>query len=313
MKKVNIGGQAVIEGIMMRSPKYISTVIRRANGELENRTQEFEPITKRVKPLGLPILRGFISLVETMKIGISTLNWSGDRAILDENIAKGKDESKEQSIFKEILDGLGSAVILILGLGLFMYIPYLISEQLKFLGENELSFNLLAGIIRIIFLVAYIYFISLMDDVKRVFQYHGAEHKAIYCFEKGKELTVENVKNESRFHPRCGTSFILIVAINTILIFAILDSIIVSQYGDYSSVLTRVLTHLAFIPLVAGLSFEILKLSDRFSSLPLINLMILPGLWLQKLTTREPDEEQIEVGIESIKLSTEYLNSEEEK
>ena len=199
---------------------------------------------------------------------------------------------------------------MVLALGLFMYIPYFISDKLKLMGENELSFNLLAGIIRIIFLVGYIYTISLMEDVKRVFQYHGAEHKAIYCFEKGNELTVENVRNESRFHPRCGTSFILIVAINTILLFAILDTVIVANYGEYSSVITRVLTHLLFIPLVAGLSFEVLKLSDRFSNIPLVNLMIKPGLWLQNLTTREPDDEQIEVGIESIKLSTKYLEEE---
>ncbi|PID30980.1 MAG: hypothetical protein CR982_00520 [Candidatus Cloacimonadota bacterium] len=310
MGKINIGGQAVIEGIMMRSPKYISTVIRRANGELENKTYKFEPITKRFKILGLPIIRGFVSLVETMKIGVSTLNWSGDKAIEDEKISKGENIEKKEGIFQKIVNMVGSSVVLLLALALFMYIPYLISDKLKLMGENELSFNLLAGIIRIVFLVGYIYVISLMEDVKRVFQYHGAEHKSIYCFEKGKELTVENVKKESRFHPRCGTSFILIVAINTILLFAILDTIIVGNYGEYSSVITRVLTHLMFIPLVAGISFEVLKLSDKFSSVPVINLIIKPGLWLQKLTTREPDEKQIEVGIESIKLSTKYLEEE---
>jgi uncharacterized protein YqhQ len=310
MEKINIGGQAVIEGIMMRSPKYISTVIRRANGDLENRTDKFEPITKRVKILGLPILRGFVSLVETMKIGVSTLNWSGDKAMEDEKIAKGEATDKKETFFQKTLNMLGTSVVLVLALGLFMYIPYFISDKLKFIGENELSFNVLAGLIRIVFLITYIYAISLMEDVKRVFQYHGAEHKAIYCFEKGKELNVENVKNESRFHPRCGTSFILIVAINTILLFAILDTIIVANYGDYSSVITRVLTHLMFIPLVAGLSFEVLKLSDKYSKVPLVGLMIKPGLWLQNLTTKEPDEQQIEVSIESIKLSTKYLEEE---
>ncbi|MBN1968390.1 MAG: DUF1385 domain-containing protein [Candidatus Delongbacteria bacterium] len=309
MKKINIGGQAVIEGIMMRSPEYVSTVIRRADGSIENMTKKSIPITKRYPFLNIFALRGFISLVETLKIGVSTLSWSGDKAIEDDKKKEGK-EVKEKTFFGKLVESVGTVFALFVGLVIFMYIPYLITNYaLKSLESNQFIFNILAGFIRIFFLISYMYVISMFDDVKRVFQYHGAEHKAIYCYEKGLELTVQNVKKESRFHPRCGTSFILIVAINTIILFAILDTIIVSFYGDYSGAIQRVLVHLLFIPLVAGLSFEILKLSDKFSHIKLVGLFIKPGLWLQHITTQEPDENQIEVGIKAIELSTEYLRS----
>jgi len=328
-KQISVGGQAVIEGVMMRSPEYISTVIRRADGSMENETFEFTPISKKVKILGIPVVRGAVSLFETLKIGIKTLNWSADKAIEDEKIQKAKEEreknsennsdtdienntpieiDEERSFLSKMLEIFGTALTLIVALAIFMYIPYLITNQIERIDGNQFFYNLTAGVIRITFLILYMVAISFLEDVKRLFQYHGAEHMAIYTFEKQLEMNVKNVRKQTRFHPRCGTSFILIVAIKTIIIFAIIDSIVVYNYGDYSSTLTRVITHLAFVPFVAGLSFELLKLSDKYSSNIIVGQLLKPGLWLQHITTRVPDDEQLEVAIESIRLSTNYLN-----
>ncbi len=327
-KKISVGGQAVIEGVMMRSPEYISTVIRRADGSLEDETFGFIPISKKIKILGLPVVRGAVSLFETLKIGIKTLNWSADKAIEDEKIQKIKEEREknnessdddegddtieidnERSFFSKMLEIFGTALTLIVALAIFMYIPYLITNQIDKIEGNQFFYNLIAGFIRITFLILYMIAISLLEDVKRLFQYHGAEHMAIYTFEKQLEMNVGNVRKQSRFHPRCGTSFILIVAIKTIIIFAIIDSIVVFYYGDYSSTITRVITHLSFVPFVAGLSFELLKLSDKYSKNIIVGQLLKPGLWLQHITTRVPNDEQLEVAIESIKLSTAYLHN----
>ena len=262
-KKVSVGGQAVIEGVMMRSPEYISTVIRRADGSLEDDTFEFVPIAKKIKIFGLPVVRGAVSLFETLKIGIKTLNWSADKAIEDENIQKAKEkrekngqieneveedqEKEKKSFLSKMFEVFGTALTLIVALAIFMYIPYLITNQIERIEGNQFFYNLIAGFIRITFLILYMYAISFLEDVKRLFQYHGAEHMAIYTFEKQLEMNVTNVRKQTRFHPRCGTSFILIVAIKTIIIFAIIDSIVVAYSGDYSSTFTRVITHLTFV------------------------------------------------------------------
>lgn len=306
-EKINIGGQAVIEGVMMRSPEYVSTVIRRADGSLERNSRKFIPVTKRIKALNIPVVRGALGLFEMMKIGIGTLNWSADRAIEDEKKAKGQTVSDEKKSFiSKLLDALGTSAVLIIALGIFMYIPYKLTDIFEKFNENQFLFNLLAGIIRTIFLVLYMYSISFMKDVKRLFEYHGAEHKAIAAYEKGLEMTVENVKPQSRFHPRCGTSFILIAAVITIFIFSIFDSVYYIFY-TYPNVLSRIGVHLLFLPVVVGVSFELLKLSEKYMHLPIVGMLIKPGLWLQHITTNEPDESQLEVAIESVALSTEYL------
>ncbi|MBN2790531.1 MAG: DUF1385 domain-containing protein [Candidatus Delongbacteria bacterium] len=308
-EKISIGGQAVIEGVMMRSPQYISTVIRRADGSMEDRTDKFIPLSKRYKILNLPVLRGAISLFEMMKVGIGTLNWSADKAIEDENIAKGKevDVNKEKSFLQKLFDAVGTSVILLISLGIFMYIPYKLTSYLKAIDGNQFLFNLFAGIIRTAFLILYMYAISFMKDVKRLFEYHGAEHKTIALYEQKLELTVDNARKQSRFHPRCGTSFILIAAIITIFIFSIFDSIMYLFY-QYPNVISRIGVHLLFVPFAVGVSFELLKLSDKYSTNILVRQLIKPGLWLQKITTSEPDDKQLEVAIESVKLSTAYLN-----
>ena len=310
-EKINIGGQAVIEGVMMRSPEYVSTVIRRADGSLETNTRKFIPLTKRVKGLNIPVIRGALGLFEMMKLGIGTLNWSADRAIEDEKAAKGQKVS-EKTFMSKLLDALGTSAVLVIALGLFMYIPYKITGMLERFSENQFLFNLLAGIIRTVFMVMYMYSISFMKDVKRLFQYHGAEHKTIAAFEKGLDIEPENVKIQSRFHPRCGTSFILIAAIITILIFSFFDSFYYIFY-EYRNVFERIGVHLLFLPIVAGVSFELLKLSEKYMHLPLVKLLIKPGLWLQHITTNEPDDDQIEVAIESVKEATAYLYEKKEK
>ncbi len=306
-EKISIGGQAVIEGVMMRSPEYVATVIRRADGSTENLVRRFVPVTKRNKKLNIPVLRGAIGLFEMMKLGIGTLNWSADKAVEDEKKAKGKDAGPEKRSFvNKALDALGTSAVMIIALGIFMYIPYKITDLLERFNTNQFLFNLSAGIIRTAFIILYMYAISFMKDVKRLFQYHGAEHKAIEAFEKGLEMNVENVRSQTRFHPRCGTSFILIAAIITIIIFSVFDSFYYMFY-TYPDILSRIGVHLLFLPFAAGVSFELLKLSEKYSRIGLVNALIQPGLWLQHITTNEPDEKQLEVAIESVLLSTQYL------
>lgn len=309
-EKINIGGQAVIEGVMMRSPKVVATVIRRADGSLENRVQNFIPLTKRKKALNIPVLRGALSLFEMMKLGIGTLNWSADKAIEDEKKAKGeKAADAKKTFFQNLLEGLGTSAVLIIALGIFMYIPYKITDMFEKFNSNQFLFNLFAGIIRTVFIILYMYAISFMKDVKRLFEYHGAEHKAIANFEKGLDMNVGNVKLQSRFHPRCGTSFILIAAIITIIIFSLFDSFYY-MFSEYPNVFYRIGVHLLFMPFAVGVSFELLKMSEKYSNIKLVSLLIQPGLWLQHITTNEPDEKQLEVAIESVRLSTEYLKTE---
>lgn len=310
-EKISIGGQAVIEGVMMRSPEYVATVIRRADGTLENRVEKFIPTAKRKKIFNIPVVRGAIGLYEMMKLGVGTLNWSADKAIEDEKKAKGqKIQDGEKTFFQKLVDGLGTGAVLIIALAIFMYVPYKITDLLKRFETNQFLFNLSAGIIRTAFIILYMYAISFMKDVKRLFQYHGAEHKSIAAYEKGLEMTVENVKVQTRFHPRCGTSFILITAIITIIVFSIFDSFYYMFY-TYPNIISRIIVHLLFMPAAVGVSYELLKMSEKYSEIGMVKILIQPGLWLQHITTNEPEESQLEVAIESVMLSTEYLRKKE--
>jgi len=246
-----------------------------------------------------------------MKLGVGTLNWSADKAIEDEKKAKGqKIQEGDKTFFQKLADGLGTGAVLIIALAIFMYVPYKITDLLKRFETNQFLFNLSAGIIRTAFIILYMYAISFMKDVKRLFQYHGAEHKSIAAYEKGLEMNVENVKVQTRFHPRCGTSFILIAAIITIIIFSIFDSFYYMFY-TYPNIISRIIVHLMFMPFAVGVSYELLKMSEKYSDIRLVRALIQPGLWLQHITTSEPDESQIETAIESVMLSTEYLRKKE--
>ena len=241
------------------------------------------------KILKKPILRGLIGLYDALVLGIKALNFSAEKAMPDEFEKNGK-SSKLETFFSMAL-GIG------LGILLFLYLPLQLTELLKkvmpIVESSFLIFNLVDGVLRIIFFIIYLLIISQLKDIKRVFSYHGAEHKCIYAYEEGKDLTVDNARQMSRFHPRCGTSFLLIVLLVSIFVFSLIpkDSHFLIKFGS------RIL----FMPLIAGISYEILKLSGKYANNIIVKILIAPGLWLQRITTKEPDDSMLEVAIVSIK------------
>jgi uncharacterized protein YqhQ len=293
----NIGGQAVIEGVMMRSSKRVSTAVRKQSGEIVVRNEDYIPLSKRYKLLGIPILRGIISFVEMLVIGIKSLNFSADVAVeeIEEKEGKNKQKRKSQSS-RGLMLGLAVVMALALGILIFFFLPLFFSSLLK-IKRDALAFNLVAGGIRVAMFLIYVWAISRFRDFKRIFEYHGAEHKSIYAYEAGDELTSENVKKFSTKHPRCGTSFILIVAVFAILVYSISDTIYTLIAGTYPVLLKRFLLHFTLLPLVAGGSYELLKLSGKTKDNRITRIFSAPGIWLQKITTQEPDESQLEVAI----------------
>ncbi len=270
-----IGGQAIIEGVMMRSPEYVSAAVR-----------------LRRKFLGWPIMRGIASLSEALVLGIRTLNWSADVALESEREGRKRAHRKWDAL------GMAGSLIfaIVVAIALFMLVPYQLANILK-TSENQPLFHLVAGTVRIVLFLAYIWIISQFKDIRRVFQYHGAEHQAIFTYELGEDLSPENARGKSCFHPRCGTSYLLIVAILTMAFFVLFDTAVVAIWGSYRNVLVRLLVHLPVLPLVAGASYELLRLSDRLSNSPFFQALITPGLALQRMTTRPPDDTQREVAL----------------
>jgi uncharacterized protein YqhQ len=315
----SVGGQAVIEGVLMRSPRRLAVAVRSPDGSIVVDNREFLAYSRRHKLLGLPILRGAASLVEALAIGIQALNFSmsvqekkSGAAESSPGLNLAASPFEKHASPKKKSEGLLMAASLIASLGLalalFQLLPYFVAGHI--VGGSKLSpaspvlFNLAAGAVCIALLLGYMWGISHLKDIGRVFQYHGAEHKSIFAHEKQGGLTVSGAKAQSRFHPRCGTSFILIVALVCILFFSVLDGIVLNVFHfAYPNFLFRFLTHLPFVPLVAGLSFEVLKFTARFQNSLWVRPFILPGLWLQNITTREPDEKQLEVAIASIEAA----------
>jgi len=307
-----VGGQAVIEGVMMRSPNRVATAVRRKDDSITLQEEEKIPFTVRHPSWNIPIVRGFIALVEMMSIGIRTLNFSADMAMEDEEEEQRKKAEAEGKPRKEKrrkskgASAAGTALMLIVAFGiallLFFVTPLYTATALFDVEQNALGFNLVSGGIRIVILLGYLYIISRLKDVQRLFQYHGAEHKAVFAFEKGLDLNVENTRIQSRFHPRCGTSFVLQVALMAILCFAILDYLLILAYGEIT-LFIRIATHIPLIPLVAGVSYEGLKLSARYSGSAVGKALVAPGLWLQRITTREPDDSQIEVALAALRAA----------
>ena len=300
---LSVGGQAVIEGVMMRSPRRIATAVRKPNREILTKSDPYIPFSKRHKLLNTPIFRGALSFFEMMIIGIRALNFSADVAIAEiERAEKGADWERTRG--EKIKDGFILVGIIVLGfglaLGIFFALPLFFTEIMD-LSKNALSFNVTAGIIRVSFFLAYLWIISQWKEIKRILEYHGAEHKTIYAFESGKELTVENVRTYSTHHPRCGTSFLLIVVILAIFLFAIADTVVEVKIGHKPTLVQRFATHFSLLPLLGGISFELLKLSGRKRHKRYIRWLATPGLWLQKITTREPDDSQVEVAIVALK------------
>jgi uncharacterized protein YqhQ len=300
MPDLAVGGQAVIEGVMMRSKERIATAVRIPSGEILVKTENYASLTKRFKFLSLPVIRGVITFFEMLVIGIKTLNFSADIAVKEvekeEARAEGKEyvpKDKKSSAFM-----LGATVVFALSLGIliFFFTPIAISSLLK-VERDAVAFNLVAGIIRVTLFLVYIYLISRFGEFKKVFQYHGAEHKSIFAFENGEELTTDNVKKYTTFHPRCGTSFIVIVALFAIFVYSISDTIYTIIAGIPPTMLKRFALHFLLLPLVAGGSYELLKLSGKTRENRITKFLIQPGLWLQRITTSEPSSEQMEVAI----------------
>jgi uncharacterized protein YqhQ len=299
-KSLSIGGQAVIEGVVMRGPRYIATAVRRKDNSIEVKKEEYISITQKNKFLGLPIIRGFVSLIEVLIIGVKTLQFSADRAELDMEEEVKKDVSKRKEKVETFITFL---VAFGLAFGIFTYLPYQIAYLVR-LSSDSIIFNLFTGIVRIIFFVAYVKGISLIKDVQRLFEYHGAEHKTVHAYENGDELTSERVDNYTTIHPRCGTSFIFLVLLISILIFALLDTAYSALLGT-PSLLVRIGYHLLFMPLISGVSYEVLKFSGKNMNSPLVRLFTVPGMLLQKITTKNPSFGQLEVAMVSLRSALE--------
>jgi uncharacterized protein YqhQ len=297
MPKPKVGGQAVIEGVMMRSPWRISTAIRKPDGEIEVRGQDYVGLSKRYKILNLPILRGVINFFEMLVIGISTLNFSANFALEEAEKLEGKKPSSKRS--KDMALALTVIIAFALGMLVFFFLPLFISNLFG-ISRDVFAFNLLTGLIRVTLFLGYLWGISLFGEFKKIFQYHGAEHKTIYAYENGESLELENVRKHSTQHPRCGTSFIFLVLVFAILFYSLSDSIYSLVAGSSLSLVKRMLFHFMLLPLVAGGVYELLKLSDLKSDNWIIKILNAPGLWLQKITTQEPNQAQLEVGIRAL-------------
>ncbi len=307
-KIMPVGGQAVIEGVMMRSPKRIATAIRRANGTIEVRVDEFQSLIQKHKVLNIPILRGAITLIEVMIMGIKTLQWSADKALEDaeaqeaaRNPAKAKKKKKKKGM-STAGAVLSLMIALTIGIAFFFVLPLYLTTEIFNIERQALTFNLVAGLFRIAFFILYVWGISFMKDVHRLFEYHGAEHKTVFAFENKVVLSPKNVQKFSTFHPRCGTSFLVMVMLISLLFFALVDTLIILTTG-HMSLLIRLTVHLPLIPIVGGISYEGLKASANNINNPFVRLLIMPGLWLQRITTQPPDDQQLEVAIVALKTA----------
>ncbi len=312
----SLGGQAVIEGVLMRSPRRLAVAVRAPDGSIVIENEEFLSYSRRHKLLGLPVIRGAASLIESLAIGIKALNFSmavQERAPQADALPEAAHmPAAAPAPAKSRWDGLWVSLSLLsslaLALGLFQLLPYFVAGHLiggsKLAPADPVLFNLTAGGVRMSLLLAYMWGISFLRDIGRVFQYHGAEHKSIFVHERRAPLDVMSARLQSRFHPRCGTSFILIVALVCMAFFSTFDAVLWQWlHFSYPSALARFAVHLPFVPLVAGLAFEVLKLTARYQDSLWVRPFVLPGLWLQKITTQEPDEKQLEVAIASIKAA----------
>lgn len=305
MKYSGIGGQAVIEGIMMKNKEEYATAVRKPDGEIQVARDRYVSLTEKVTLFSLPFIRGIFSFADSMILGMKTLTWSASFFEDDEDSQPGRVELWLDKVFGEKVEtALMSAVMLfsvLMAVVIFMVFPLLIAGIFRRFIPSPTIMAILEGLIRIGIFIAYIKLISQMEDIRRTFMYHGAEHKCINCIEHGKELTVENVRQSSKEHKRCGTSFLLIVMVISILFFMVIR---------VETIWLRIVSRIVLIPVIAGVSYEFLRLAGR-SDNPLVDLLSRPGLWMQNLTTKEPDEGMIQVAIQAVEAVfdwKEYLN-----
>lgn len=307
-----VGGQAVIEGVMMRSPSSVTIAVRKSEGQIKVRRKRYFTLIQRFPWLNIPILRGVINLFEMMIIGTEAINYSANES-LDEPEQKPKkkkkDRTKLEAIFEVGMFILSLVIALSISIFLFKFLPLLATTFIEGysvqIQNNYILFNLIDGILKMSIFLIYIYVLALFPSFKRIFEYHGAEHKAIFNYEAKLPLTVENSARQTRFHPRCGTSFILIVFIISILAYTF-----VPKQETFTA---NLLLRLVCLPLIAGISYEFLKFSAKHVENPIVKALIQPGLWFQRLTTREPDASQLEVSIASLKEALEMERLEMEK
>ena len=295
MKYSGIGGQAVIEGIMMKNGDQYATAVRKPDGEIQVQKDTYTSLTEKVKFFSLPFVRGVFSFADSMILGMRTLTFSASFVEDDEDAGEpGRLELFLNKVFGEklekVLMGFVMVLSVFLAVGIFMIFPMFLANLLKNVIQSETVMAFLEGVIRILIFIAYIKVVSRMEDIKRTFMYHGAEHKCINCIEHGLELNVENVRNSSKEHKRCGTSFLLIVMLISILCFMIVR---------VDTIWLKVVSRIVLIPVIAGISYEFLRLAGRSDS-PVVNLLSKPGLWMQGLTTKEPDDSMIQVAIAAV-------------
>jgi uncharacterized protein YqhQ len=303
MPEILVGGQAVLEGVMMRAPGIMTIAVRRQNGVIEVHTDTLKSIADRHPWLRKPFFRGVLALCQALALGFKALNFSSAVAMEDidaeEARKSGKPLSSETPKSAKSLSNTSLAGViiltLVLGIGFFFLLPLfltqLIGSQLKLVSTSTIVFNIVDGVIRIIFLLAYIFVISLLPDIRRVFQYHGAEHKAIHAYEAGLPLTIENARRFPPLHPRCGTAFLLMVMVVAILVFSMIPS--------SAPILIKAGSRIMLLPVIAALSFELIKKAGEKTN-SIFYFLVIPGLWLQKVTTRNPDDSQLEVGLRAL-------------
>ncbi|MDD3839507.1 MAG: DUF1385 domain-containing protein [Clostridia bacterium] len=306
MKKTTTGGQAVIEGVMMKNSKRMAIAVRRPDDQIEIMRENIVPISKRYKIFSIPIFRGMAAFVEALTTGIKSLTASAE--MYGEEIEQEQPSKFEKFLAEktgkdidDIVMVVSVVIALFLSVFLFIIIPTFAANFLKDKVGSEVLLNLVEGVLRIAIFLIYVFSISRLKDIQRVFEYHGAEHKVIHCYEHEKELTVENARQFTTLHPRCGTNFLLIVMVISILLFSLLG---------WKDIFYRIITRILLMPIVAGLSYEVIRWAGKSDS-KFVKALVYPGLMLQKLTTREPDDKQLEVAIEAFN-NVEFVGTGEE-
>jgi len=308
-KRSSVGGQAVIEGVMMRGSAGVATAVRKEDGEIEVSIENILPYTKRNKFFGLPVIRGFVSLIDSLVVGIKTLNYSASFFQDEDEVEESGFDKWFKTTFKDksndVLIGFSLVLSLVFSVLLFFILPTFAANLFKKINivTGTVGLNIIEGIIRVAVFLIYVYLIGKMEDINRVFQYHGAEHKTIFCYENNVELTPENAKTFGRLHPRCGTNFMFLVMIVSIILFSL---------TGWESIWQRILYRVILLPIVSGITYELIKWMGRSTSF-LSRTLAYPGLMLQKLTTREPDLEQLEVAIIALKKAEGIEESENEQ
>ena len=290
-----VGGQAVLEGVMMRSGENVSVSVRAEDGSVQTKDSKYVSIKQKYKVLGLPIIRGMVSFIESMVMSFGTMNDSVNLLGIEEEETKFEKWLKKKfgASILDVLMPIAMVLSVLLAVGLFVFLPALIGRGISYLFGGDIGIwqSAIEGVMKVAIFIVYMLLVSMMKDIRRTFEYHGAEHKSIFCYESGEELTVENVKKHSRFHPRCGTSFMFVM---------IFIGIVLGFFIPFETVWLRTLCKILLLPVTMGIGYEFLMYAGKHDNF-LIRALSAPGLWMQRITTKEPDDSQIEVAIASLK------------